>query len=410
MKNASNKINFTKLALSELPAPDKGRVVYYDSKQQGLQLRVSASGAKSFSFYKRIKGGEPERVTLGQFPDVTVEQARRQAAQMSAAIAEGKNPAAVRRSIRGEPTLSEFFTDYGERYGSKKKSWADEQQRFRDYLQPGLGKRRLSLISRQDIAKVLADADKAGKAGSTVNHIRALASVIFKKAIEWGLLEANPATGLPMRKTVKRDRFLQGSELPQFFEALEQESNTTMRDYILLALLTGARRSNLLAMRWADINLPERTWRIPVTKNGDPQNVVLSVEAVAILEGRQQAGGEWVFPSSTSEAGHITEPKDAIKRILERAGIPVGRKNEGGVTLHDLRRTLGSWQAKTGASLVVIGKSLNHKSQQATAIYARLDVDPVRESVEKATAAMLSSAGLKETAQVLPIKTKKTAG
>lgn len=393
MKNTSNKINFTKLALSELPAPDKGRVVYCDTKQQGLQLRVSASGAKSFSFYKRIKGGEPERVTLGQFPDVTVEQARRQAAQMSAAIAEGKNPAAVRRSIRGEPTLSEFFADYGERYGSKKKSWADEQQRFRDYLQPGLGKRRLSLISRQDIAKVLADADKAGKAGSTVNHIRALASVIFKKAIEWGLLEANPATGLPMRKTVKRDRFLQGSELPKFFEALERESNATMRDYILLALLTGARRSNLLAMRWADINLTERTWRIPVTKNGDPQNVVLSAEAVAVLESRQREG-EWVFPSQSSESGHIAEPKDAIKRILERAGIPVGRKNDGGVTLHDLRRTLGSWQAKTGASLVVIGKSLNHKSQQATAIYARLDVDPIRESVEKATSAMLNAAGI----------------
>ena len=64
--------------------------------------------------------------------------------------------------------------------------------------------------------------------------------------------------------------------------------------------------------------------------------------------------------------------------------------------IHDLRRTLGSWQAKTGASLAIIGKSLNHKTHQATAIYARLDLDPVRQSVNTATAAMLEAAGLKE--------------
>jgi integrase len=93
---------------------------------------------------------------------------------------------------------------------------------------------------------------------------------------------------------------------------------------------------------------------------------------------------------------------------MERAGIPYGRNVENGVTLHDLRRTLGSWQAKTGASLAIIGKSLNHKSQQATAIYARLDLDPVRASVNTATAAMMEAAGLKQTATVKPIRGKAT--
>lgn len=63
--------------------------------------------------------------------------------------------------------------------------------------------------------------------------------------------------------------------------------------------------------------------------------------------------------------------------------------------IHDLRRTLGSWQAKTGASLAIIGKSLNHKNQATTAIYARLDLDPVRASVEKATSAMLDAGIMK---------------
>ena len=74
------------------------------------------------------------------------------------------------------------------------------------------------------------------------------------------------------------------------------------------------------------------------------------------------------------------------------------------MTLQDLRRTLGSWQAKTGASLAIIGKSLNHMSTQATAIYARLDIDPVRAAVNTATAAMMEAAGLKKAEEMVPFK------
>ena len=75
-----------------------------------------------------------------------------------------------------------------------------------------------------------------------------------------------------------------------------------------------------------------------------------------------------------------------------------------GLRIHDLRRTLGSWQAKQGASLAIIGKSLNHKSQQTTAIYARLDLDPVRASVNSATAAMMEAAGLKKPVEVVAMR------
>ena len=79
------------------------------------------------------------------------------------------------------------------------------------------------------------------------------------------------------------------------------------------------------------------------------------------------------------------EPKKAWKRICTAAGIEE-------IRIHDLRRTMGSWQAKTGASLPIIGKSLNHKSPSSTSIYARLDIDPVRTSMDKAVAAMLEAA------------------
>ena len=104
----------------------------------------------------------------------------------------------------------------------------------------------------------------------------------------------------------------------------------------------------------------------------------------------------------------MVKPKKSVIRIMERAGIPYGRNEADGVTLHELRRTLGSWQARTGASLAFIGKSLNHKSQQAKAIYARLDLDPVRAAVNTATAAMLEAGGLKSGADVVQIKKRGT--
>jgi integrase len=256
-----------------------------------------------------------------------------------------------------------------------------------------------------DVARVVSDAEKAGKAVATVRNIRALASGMFSKAIEWGYLDTNPAQGVRgAGLKVARDRFLQPDELPRFFAALAEEPNATMRDFILLALLTGARRANVCAMHWREIDLAAGNWRLSVTKNGTPQTVTLCPEAVEILKARQEStAGGYVFPG-TGATGHMVEPKKGVVRIMERAGIPYGRNEADGVTLHDLRRTLGSWQARTGASLAIIGKSLNHKSQQATAIYARLDLDPVRASVNTATAAMLEAGGMKAVAEVVPIK------
>jgi integrase len=113
--------------------------------------------------------------------------------------------------------------------------------------------------------------------------------------------------------------------------------------------------------------------------------VALVPAAVDILKRRQAArgSGEWVFPSWGS-TGHIVSPKAAWRRVLARAGI-------SNLRVDDLRRTLGSWQAAQGTSLPIIGKSLGHKSTAATAIYARIDLDPVRAAVTAATDAILKA-------------------
>ena len=443
----ANRFRFTKTSLEKLPLPaGNSRTTYYDQDIGKLALRVTAAGAKSFYIVKRV-AGEMVWYKLGTFPEMTVEQAKIKAEVTLGSFANEDNPAEVRRSVKGIPTLNEFFIEYGERHGLKKLAWDSDQQRFRDYLKDSLGARKISLITREMISRILSDLDMQGKAGATVNNVRALASGIFGKAIEWGYIKDNPVRGIKTRKAVKRDRFMSAHELPRFFASVAEEPNTTVRDYFLIALLTGARRANVLAMRWAEIDFNECIWRIPVTKNGDPQNVTLSPEAVTLLEQRRVLNQvsavktQYVFPG-TGATGHLVEPKKGWKRIFDRdeithlnllitsaggtikqdttateddelktdslesiltraralavdLGIDIDNVRIPDLRIHDLRRTLGSWQAKTGASMAIIGKSLNHKNQSTTAIYARLDLDPVRASVNTATTAMMEAGGLK---------------
>ena len=165
-----------------------------------------------------------------------------------------------------------------------------------------------------------------------------------------------------------------------------QGTHKIIKDYILLSLYTGARKGNVIAVKWEQINFTIFEWHIPKTKNGDPQTIPLIEQAIKLLQKRKSENEkldlkdfqkEWVFPSLTSASGHLSDPKRAWKRILDKAQIKDLR-------IHDIRRTFGSYQAITGASLPMIGKSLGHKSSQTTQIYSRLNNDPVRQSMNKA--------------------------
>lgn len=393
MHMSENKINFTKAILDNLPLPANGqRKAYHDKKTNGLQIRITSAGVKTFCVFKRIKNGNPERVTLGRYPDMSIEQARNEAVRINALIVEGINPNSDMRSRKTETTLFELFDEFIKHRRNRKGSYLSEKTKstylydFNLYLSKW-GKRQLSQFKDTDFGKLHNEIGM--KHPTTANRVIAMASSLFGYAAERRLFKgANPVHGIKKFSETKRDRFLQSDELPAFFKSLAEEANGTLRDYFFVSLLTGARRSNVQAMQWSEIHLERGEWRIPVTKNGDSQTVTLTSEVVEILRARQGCNPTWIFPGS-GVTGHIVEPKKAWKRVLERAGIT-------NLRIHDLRRTFGSWQAKTGASLVIVGKSLNHKSPNTTAIYARLDLDPIRESVNRATDAILAAAGLKD--------------
>jgi len=380
---AKENVNFTKANLEQLAAPDTGRRYVHDTKESGLIIQITPSGRKTFQLYKKHQG-RPVRVTIGTFPDLTVEQARKRAREIKVELSNGENPNDKLKQQRQEMTFADLFNEYMERHAKvKKRSWAEDQNQFDRYLAP-LANKRLSTITRQDIATLHS---KIGKTARTAaNRCLALVSSVFGRAIEFGLWDGlNPCLGIKKFSEQSRDRFLSADELGRFFQALEQEPSGTARDFFLVALLTGARRANVLSMRWSDIDLKAETWRIPETKNGTPQTVPLVGPVLEILLDRRKATSSFfVFPGRKSGSGHLEEPKRAWKRICQAAGIE-------GARIHDLRRTMGSWQAMTGASLPIIGRSLNHKDASTTSIYARLDLDPVRTAMEKAAEAMLEA-------------------
>lgn len=388
---------FTKRHIEALPATGKQYFVK-DPKTPGLVLLVSQSGAKTF-FLRRKIDGKDERIRIGRFPAWTVEQAQQKATEINNTINQGNNPNEVKRALKAEPTFEEVFRDYLDK--KRKRSGEPLSDRTKDeyqkaaqlHLGPIIG-RKLSDLKQTTIRQLHA----AIKSPAQSNKIKAIIGAVFRWAADEGITDLSPPVrGLKNQLIRSRERFLQPDEIRRFLEAVDA---SPQRDFFLLALLTGARRENILAMQWKELDLGQAVWRIPKTKNGESQTIPLTHEAVAILESRKQGkivNALWVFPGSTRHVrkmdgeakkptGHMHMPRRAWSAVLAHAGL------DNHLRFHDLRRTLGSWQARQGASLAVIGKSLGHKSHQATQIYSRLDLDPVRSSIESATTAMLDQA------------------
>lgn len=386
MKQQDNSFNFIKKSLDALPMPEAGKRLYvYDTKVRGLELMVTPQGTKSFKVYRKFNN-KPIRVTLGKYPEMTIENARREAQRIINELNEGKNPNNEKKKLREETSFKELFTMYMERYSKQeKKTWKYDERDVPRFLGHWF-QRKLSAITKQEV-QLLHEKVRQENGLYQANRLLARIHIIYNKAIEWGWEGTNPAQGIKKFKEKSRDRFLHPDELPRFFESLDKEQNDTIRDYIYVSLFTGVRKSNVLEMRWEDIHFERREWLIPETKNGEPLRVHLVDTVIELLQKRLGLYGKqgWVF-EGTGATGHLMEPKAGWRRILDRAGIKDLR-------LHDLRRTLGSWQAATGSNSYMIGRTLGHKSTQSTAVYARLNLDPVRDSVEKATQAMLQTVG-----------------
>lgn len=379
-------MRLTKAGIERAKVPGPGRKERFerDDEVRGLGLRITASGAKSFTFEARMRG-RSRRLTLGGWPDLTVLLARKKALDIRSRIARGEDPAADGQAARKEPRFGDLATIYMERHAKPhKRSATRDAYNFKRYVPHGWNSRRLSDISRGDVAGLHA---RIGQAHGhyAANRVLALLRTMFNLASVWQLTGSeNPARGIKPFKEQKRERYLSPDELQRVNAAPLEEPDWRWRNYFPLALMLGTRKSELLAMRWPDIDLAARTWRIPETKAGNSHLPPLPEPVMARLEELPSRGKfEWVFPGEGA-TGHIVEPAKAWQRIRARAGV-------ADVRIHDLRHTLASWLVGQGFNLPVVGRALNHTQTATTARYAHLALDPVRAALEQTAALMTGS-------------------
>ena len=373
---------FTREALNNIKIPTEKQNIYRDTKEKGLFLIVSYGGSKTFYLGKKIQQLY-QKIKIGRFPELSITEARTRASELKGEIAKGYNPAEERARLLKELTFKDFYDKYLNEYSKiNNKRWKDyaaSVDRYAKHLYP----RKISTIQKIDIQELFNNLTKTGKYGA--NRFLEILSPVFSKAIEWGLIKVNPVIGIKKHQEQSRDRYLTREEIPQFFTAIAEEKNQVMKDFFLIALYTSVRKDNLLTMKWEQVSFTDKQLYLPETKNGDPHRLPLLDQAVEILKARkEQSDSIWVFPSESSSSGHLQEPKKAWKRICKKAGIE-------NLRIHDLRRTIPSWMAMTGANQYVIGQLLNHRDPRSTAIYTRLATDTAREYMQKAINEMIST-------------------
>lgn len=360
------------------------REVVPDPKTLGLRAELREGGRVTFYLFRRMPGGGPVRVRLGTYPDISPDEARTLASETIGRMARGEDVAAVKRQKRAEATLEELFTRWLSDAKQRKKSWPEDQRMFNKYLTRWHG-RKLSALSKPEVK---AWHTRLGtKSGHyQANRALALLRALYNAADDAvGYAGQNPAAKIKPFAESERDRFVQPDEMPRFFRAVLEEPSEVVRDFVFLCLFTGERRSQVLAMRWDDMNLDRAEWRLPTTKQKKKHYVHLTAPALAILRRREKdAEGEWVLPGRR-KGQHLKDPMKNWRRILAAAGMSDMR-------IHDLRRTLGSFMAIQGASLAIIGRALGHSRPETTKIYARLTDQSVAEKVTGAVKLIQKSA------------------
>ena len=385
---ATEKRKLTKRTIDAVPSPSGDeRIVIHDSEVKGFSIRIS-SGSRTFYLYRWI-GGRPQRIKLGGYPETTPEAARKLAEKSNGEVAQGKDLAAERRTRRlpnsNDPTLGKLLTHTLEQHWKPNcRTWKEQGRLFEKYTPASWNSRRLSTISKVD---VLERHRAIGKENGcyVANRWRGVIHRLFAVAAEdFDFVGGNPVRSVKPFTEKERERFVTPEELPRLFDAIDACEDVRIADFLRIALLTGARKGSIVRMKFTDVDLARAVWIIPAidSKSKVPVHIPLVPEAIEILRARLAAAGdrEFVFPGRYGK-GHLWEPTKLIAAVFEAAGL----KN---IRLHDLRRTFGSWQAIGGSSELLIGKSLGHRSTASTAVYARLTLDPVRKSVERATNAM----------------------
>ncbi len=381
-------MRLTKRRIDKLEYDSDGpnQQIIWDEKLSNFGVRLYESGTKSFVIRYRNKQNRRRYITLGKFGVLTLQQARNMAREKFVEIHQGEDPAAKKKRAQAT-SVEELVEAYIDKYAkSHRKTWEQDERRLKKHIVPRWGSRQPESLTRSDVSDLHRDIGENARVEA--NRVVAVIQTMYNFAADEGIVEdgLNPASKVKKFSEGSRERWLREDEIPRLAASLDEVDNPHMRTVFWMLLLTGGRRNEMLEARWEHVDLDRRELFFPDTKNGTDHTVPLSDPAVELLEELpRENGNPYIFPSPRVDGQHIVNINDAWHRIRKRADLD-------DVWIHDFRRTVASWLAQAGYSMLVIKKLLNHAVRGPTGIYARMDPEAVRKAVDEYGGRLMAAA------------------
>lgn len=411
-----NKMKITKTMVDKLTAPEaiaQGRTAqkrYYDEAMKGFGVRITSGGTKAF-FIEKLINNKLRRITIGHYPHLTVEQARKEAQKLLGQIATGIDPIAEKKERKTKSvTLEEVFSEYMlARKSLKITTILDYKRLMKESFLDWQNKPILD-ISKDMVAARHSSLGKRSEARANLSmrFLRALfnfAAGQYEDAKGRSLILENPVKRLSHTRAwyrvERRQTVIKSHQLSSWYKALNdiQDERSTaksaiLRDYFLLILFTGLRREEALRLTWDEIDLKAKTLTISDPKNHQKHILPLSDFLYNLLKSRQMNSvTKFVFPGE-GKTGYIIEPRKVMKKIINQSGV--------NFTIHDLRRTFITIAESLDIPAYALKRLLNHKmNHDVTAGYIIMDVERLRAPMQMITDHLLKLMEIQETAEVI---------
>ena len=354
----------------------------WDGEMRGFGLRVLPTGIKSFVVQYRTGASRQRRVVLGRYGVLSPEEARKEARQALALVSKGKDPAAERDKVREAGTIAKlcdrYLTEHAEPF-KKASSVASDRQVIEANIKPHLGTTSVSAVTRADVLKLRHSLRETPIAA---NRTLALLSKMFNLAEAWGLRPdgSNPCRHVERFQENERRRYYSPDELSQLGGALAKaELTATAHPGVIAALrllaLTGCRLSEVLQLRWEEVDFEARCLRLPDAKTG-ARSVPLGSAAIILLIELQGASDPYVIRGTRrGQPLPRSYMERAWRRIRDNAGLNDAR-------IHDLRHTVATMAAASGLNAFAVRDLLGHKTLAMANRYVKRVTDPLQEAAD----------------------------
>lgn len=358
----------------------KRKTDYYDTATK-LMLECRASGGKTY-YISHNEGRARRSIKIAAYGDISFDKAKKEAIRLRAELVLGGDPAAKKKEARAISTygaLADQHVAHARTYMKSIKTLEGYMKRIRKRW----GKVRLSDIRQQDVAGWLAGLRAEGLAPATIEKTRVIMNRSFQLGAQWEIpgADRNPVKAVPRIKFANaRETYVNAEEAARLIAAAEKSRNKQLAAIIRLLLLLGMRVSELLSMRWENVDTEKRTIFIPTSKTGRSRRLPLPQAAIDVIDALPKPDGAiYLFPNPRNPKKHLTTIKHGWQAARGAAGLESLR-------IHDLRHSAASAWINNGVGLATVGKLLGHADLASTSRYSHLADETLMAAVEAGAA------------------------